>query len=394
MSENKVEILKFGGIAVPKPTESNEKNNDKFVNFGNDNNYPNFLLKLYNESSIHCSIINGKTTYILGDGLKFKDGKAVTVNVNAADTFDELISKVTKDYLIFNAFAIEVVYNAFNAPIEYHHVPIHKVRYNKNKTKFWVSDDWALGIKPITMDRWKPVSTDAITKIFYYDGYFPSVNNVYPIPDYNGNILSIVTDLELKRYNLNNIQNDFSVSSILTFFNGVSNNPEAMTDAFNKIKKSYTGSTGGRFILDFQQQDGKAAEVTNIGANDWDKKYELTAQYVKDDIMQGHQITSPMLFGIKTEGQLGGSTELETAYEIFQNTYVRNKRNELLSAFNNLFSVGDLVKGQLDFAEKALFTAKISETLKEKIYTVNELRKEAGLTPLPDGDSTATKDVC
>ena len=144
--------------------------------------------------------------------------------------------------------------------------------------------------KPILFKRWKANNTDATSTVYFFDGYFPSVNNVYPIPDYNGNILSIVTDLELKRYNLNNIQNDFSVSSILTFFNGVTNNPEAMKDAYDKIKKSYTGSTGARLILDFQQLEGKEAKVTNIGSNDWDKKYELTAQYVKDDIMQGHQI--------------------------------------------------------------------------------------------------------
>lgn len=390
MSENKLEILKFAGIAVPTPYESNEKNNDKYVYYGVDNNYPNFLLKLYNESAIHCSIINSKATYILGDGLKFKDGKNVTVKVNAADSFNELISKATKDYLIFNCFAIEVIYNSLKQPIEYHHVPVNRVRCNKSKTKFWVSENWYEGLKPVQFDRWKANSVDATSKIFFYDGYFPSASNVYPIPDYNGNILSIVTDLELKKYNLNNIQNDFSVSSILTFFNGRSNTPEAMKEAYDTIKKSYSGATGGRFILDFQQAEGKAAEVTNISANDWDKKYELTSKYVKEDIMQGHQVTSPALFGIQAEGQLGASTELEVAYEIFQNTYARNKRNELLSAFNLLFSVGELVKGQLDFAEKPLFSARIPDALKEKVYTVNELRLLIGLKPLVDGDKLLT----
>ena len=384
--ENKLSIVKFAGLAIPLPYEPIDQNNTKYIYHGIDNLYPNFLLKLYEESSIHSSIINSKANYILGDGLKYTNGSDITAKVNAADSFDEFISKVTKDYLIFNCFAVEVIYNVFKQPIEYHHVPVHKVRCNRTKTKFWVSQSWQYHFKPIIYDAWKAVAVDTTSKIFFYDGYFPTINTVYPIPDYNGSIVSLATDIELKKYNLNNIQNDFSVSSILTFFNGRSNSPEAMQEAYDTIKRSYTGSTGGRFILDFQQTEGKAAQVTNIGANDWDKKYELTAQYVKDDILQGHQVTSPMLFGIKTEGQLGGATELETAYEIFQNTYIRNKRNELLSAFNSLFAVSEIIKGQLDFVDKALFNARISETLKEKIYTINELRKEAGLQTLPDGD--------
>src|SRR4051812_4295129 len=115
---NKIEVVKFAGIQVPTAYESIEKSNEKFVYHGTDNLYPNFILKLYNESSIHCSIINSKANYILGDGLKYKDGKDVAVKVNAADSFDELVSKITKDYLIFNCFAVEVIYNALKQPIE------------------------------------------------------------------------------------------------------------------------------------------------------------------------------------------------------------------------------------------------------------------------------------
>lgn len=385
MSEN-VQVLKFDAINIPKPYESTEKNNDKFVQHGTNNNYPNFLLKLYNECPVHASIINGKSNYIIGDGLKYKSGQDVNVKVNAADTFNEFVNKIVKDYLIFNCFAVEVVYNKLKQPIEYHFVPANKVRCNKGKTKFWVSDDWLYNSKPLVFDRWKPYAEDTTTKLFFFDGYNPSTSNVYPTPEYSGSVTSILTDIEVRDFNLNNIKNHFSVSSIITFFRGSGVAEEIKERIVKDLKASYTGAQGKKLIVDFQDPSNPAADVKNISPNDWDKAYELIGKSVKDDIMQSHQITSPLLFGVAIAGQMGGGTEMETAYEIFQNTYVRIKRNELLSAFNVLFSVGELVKGELDFAEKQLFSARISETLKEKIYTINELRSEAGLKPLPNGD--------
>jgi hypothetical protein len=146
-------------------------------------------------------------------------------------------------------------------------------------------------------------------------------------------------------------------------------------------------------IVDFQDPNNPSADIKNISPNDWDKAYDLQNKNVADDIFRGHQVTSPMLFGCKTEGQLGGASEMETAYEIFKNTYVRNKRNELQNAFNMLFTGFGLVKGKVEFLDKALFSAKVSETLKEKIYTINELRKEAGLQPLPNGEKLLTDTV-
>lgn len=51
-----------------------------------------------------------------------------------------------------------------------------------------------------------------------------------------------------------------------------------------------------------------------------------------------------MLFGVKTEGQLGGNTELRTAYEIFINNYAKPKQQNLekvVNFFGNLMGKGN-----------------------------------------------------
>lgn len=384
--EGRIDVLRFDAVKIPQPTESQEKSNDKFVLWGKNNLYPNYLLQLYAESAIHSSIINSKANYIIGDGLQYENGSKLKLKVNASDTFDEFVSKIVKDYLIFNYFAVEVVYNKFLLPIEYHFVPAHKVRTNNDKSKFWVSQNWQLNDKPIIFSRWKNQPDDSLSKIFFFDGYTPTISNVYPQAEYHGSIPSIVLESEIKKFNINNIQNHFSVSSLITFFNGVASE-ELKAKAVNDIRQSYTGVEGKKIMLDFQPSNGKGAEIQSLSPGDWDKAYALIAQSVKEDIMQGHSVTTPMLFGVMTEGKLGGSTELDTGYEIFQNTYVRNKRNELLSALNVLFANSELVNGTLEFAERQLFAGRVSDDIKSKIYTINEVRAEMGLPALPNGDT-------
>lgn len=380
------EVINFEAINLPQPTEDNYRTTNRWVNWGLDNLYPNFLLDLYGNSPIHSSIINSKVSYIIGNGLKTISGEKVSLTVNASDTFPEFISKVIKDYLIFNYFCVEVVYNQFNQALELHHVPAHRVRTNKNKDAFWYCEDWRYSKQPILYKRWQKNNPDSNTKLFFYDGYFPSVYNTYPEPEYKAALKSITTDMAIRDFNLNNIRNHFSVSTIITFFKSANVPEDIQRSILRDLKNSYTGESGNKLIVDFQSADGKAADVKNIAPNEWDKAYLAIKQTSSDDIFIGHEVTSPMLFGVKTEGQLGGASELEVAYEVFKANYITNKRNELVAAFNMLFVTTGFVKGTIQFEDKPLFGNSVSEAMKEKIMTINELRAEVGLASLPDGD--------
>ncbi len=380
-----LQVLKFEKTQIPQPWENLFTNDKSFVYYGVDNNYPNYLIYLYSESPIHASIINAKSTYIIGDGLKSQDGKKLDFKVNAQDGINEFISKITKDYLIFNAFAVEVVYNLFAEPIEYHFIPAQHIRTNKSKTKFWYAEDWTyVGRKNILYDRWTQKNNTSTSKIFYFDGYFPSINRVYPSPEYNGSIKNIVTDIAIRDFNLNNIKNHFSVSSIITFFQNGTVPEDVKREMIKNISESHTGENGKKVIVDFQTAQGKEAQVKQLGVNDWVDAYNALREATSDDIFKGHQVVSPSLFGVKTAGQLGGSQELEVAYNIFKKNYVSGKRAELETALNMLFSGFKLVAGKVEFVDQQLFN-QISDVTREKIMTIDELRKDAGLPALPTG---------
>ena len=67
MSEtSNVLYIKFENHKVP---EFKEVKNKEYIYFGEDNNYPDYLIELYLRCAKHNAIINGKTNYIYGGGL-------------------------------------------------------------------------------------------------------------------------------------------------------------------------------------------------------------------------------------------------------------------------------------------------------------------------------------
>lgn len=393
MSEEKnLHALNFAKD-IPKHVEPYVKGNDTFRPYGKDNLYPYSLLDLYNGSPIHSSIINTKANFIYGAGLLNEENTLISTKVNSVDDLQSFTKKVILDFLLFNYFCVEVIYNIANEPIEYHFVPAHLVRTNNEKDKFWYFEDLKnYRNKYVIYDRYRPNSDNSKSKIFYYEGYRPSANLIYPSPDYEGTIKSIWTDIAIRDFNLNNIKHHFSVSTIITMFLGSNVSEEVKRQILRDIKDCYTGEHGQKVLLDFQNPGGagQAAEVKNISPNDWDKTYEAISRSVVENIYQGHSITNPMLFGVKTEGQLGGATELETSYEIYKANYIIDTRNSLTAALNYLFSDSKTITGKVQFGDKKLFSTQIDSALKEKIYTINELRKEANLPELPDGNRFLT----
>lgn len=386
MQENKnIEAFRFGKVNIPSRIENIPNTDDKYVPDGNNNLYSNYELKLYCECPIHASIVNNKANYIIGKGLRLKGGEQLDIMVNPADSISEFLEKIILDLLIHNRFAVEVIYNVLNKPIEFHHVPVFKTRPNKSKTKFWYSEDWKMGKRPIIYDRYKKASNDSKSKMFYFDLYQPGENSVYPNPEYHQTIKSIETDIAIRDFNLNNIKNHFSASTLITFFMGTNADAQVKQAALDEINNSFTGENGGKVILDFQSPDGKAAEVSNLSPGDWDKAYEIISRHVVDDIIQGHGINSPSLFGIEIPGKLGGTSEQRDSYAIWKDNYVAKKRTQIQSALNMLFAEYETISGPVEFIDKPLPSPMNAET-KEKIMTINELRAEQGLPTIIGGD--------
>ena len=115
----------FASAEVPKFLE---KKNQNIVWFGADNLYPFDLIDLYNDSSTHNAIINGKVGYIVGNGLDSEDlgVKKWLSSANLSEDWTSLMKRISLDYELFNGYAIEVIRTA--AGNQYHHVDFANIR--------------------------------------------------------------------------------------------------------------------------------------------------------------------------------------------------------------------------------------------------------------------------
>ena len=316
----------FLGFADNKMPEFKEVKSKDWILYGEDNKFPQQLLYLYNKSSNHNAIINGKVIYIFGKG--FEQGN---VQVNPmGETYNKVFKKFIHDIEIFGGGRLEVLW-LMGGKAELRHIPFHYLRRAKEKNGYWYSKNWEKYTQPEFRPVFVPDFDDKNKKgaqILAYNEYRPGVEE-YPLPGYFGALNDIETDVEISKYNLSIIKNGMFASKMIVFNNG-----EPTKETKQKIerdfKNKFAGSeNSGNFMLVFNTDPAKAPIINDLSTTDLDKLFDQLNRTTQSEIFSAHLVTSPMLFGIKTEGQLGGRSEIVEAYEIFKNTYINDKQQAI-----------------------------------------------------------------
>jgi hypothetical protein len=338
-----ISFIKFADVKLPMMVEIPGKG---YVQFGEDNLYPNQLLEKLNKSSKHNGIVLGKVNYIIGNGISYKDNSQQELVPNKNETINDLLKKVATDIEIFGGVYLELHYNALGNVGAVYHVPYHKVRTNKDNTQYFIKD-WTQStrVQPEIVAAYNPAVKEG-KQILFYKEYRPGLET-YSYPGYIGALNWIEVDIELSKYHLSTIKNGMFSSKLINFNEGKPS-PEEQQVVETKFKKKFTGSeNAGGIVLSFSDDPAKAPTVLDLSNTDLDKHFDILNKTTEQQIFVGHQITSPILFGIKTEGQLGGRTEMRDSFEIFKTTYVNDKQRSLEALFteiSNLFGMqGEMV---------------------------------------------------
>lgn len=331
---NNIIFLNFADNKLPEFKEVKSKD---WVLFGEDNKYPEHLLYLYNKSSNHNAIVNGKATYILGKG--FSENPVINRNKQKLNTE---LKKFIIDVELFGGSYFEVIWK-MGGGIELSHTPFHYWRKDKDGRGFWYKKDWKnLKGDPVFVPNFD-VNNKVGRQIFSFKEYRPGCDQ-YPLPGYFGSLNDIETDVEISKYNLSVIKNGMFSSKMVVFGNGIPAD-ETKRDIERDFKKKFAGSdNAGNFMLVFKKQGEPSPEVLDLSTTDLDKLFDQLNKTTQAEIFSGHQITSPMLFGIMEPGKLGGRNELQDAYEIFKNTYINDKQQaveEVVSVFAPFLGLKD-----------------------------------------------------
>lgn len=382
--ENKIAFLTFSEMVKPIQEKDKVKG---YIKFGKRNDFPNELVRYFEEHPEHSAIVGAKARYLYGEGLtpinetqkeyfdKLKEG------VNRFETFEQFMEKVSLDCEMFNSFYVQVVTDLAGKPLEYYHLQFSNCRLSEDSSVLYYCDDFSDRTKNIDEFKAYQLGDEAGTYFLKFQYYQPKKNRkeVYVLPEYKGALKEIKSDIDISTFNTNYVMKGFSAGTLVTFFNG-EQTPEAKRQIKDKLTKSLTGvENAGEVVINYADKDGQAAQISALNVDDLDKKFEFISKRYQQKIITGHNVTNPELFGIKQEGQLGTRVSLNDSYELFLNTYTKPRQKVLANFIEELIFLKSGVDVQLEFKELKPIGLDLLSAEAIAVQDRSEVRKLLGL---------------
>lgn len=330
--------------------------NRGWVNWGVRNDYPQKLSELYFNSIVHKSCIDFGVTAIVGDGVDYEkmNLKQTEVVPNYQQTWDEFLRCIALDYLIYGTYAFQIIRNRDGKTFSYYHQPISTVRCSERDedgviTSYWVCKDWTATGKypPIELPRFGFQDDEEIKSgkpyLFVYETYTPDLE-YYTTPKYVGGIKAIMTELDLIRYDLRAVKNNFSANGMLIL--PKLDTEEEQAKMMVELKKSFIGSDNANSLVvtfsNGSEEDMNAARFIKIDKDSNNVNlFSETNERNIDRIVTAHRIPSKALIGMPMDnsGFSNEGTLLETAFNLYNKTVATTNRNAIIQTINKMFAM-------------------------------------------------------
>lgn len=356
-----------------------------YMYYGDDDRFPEDLIDLYKNSSLHHTLIESISQMIAGEGL-YSEDEAFDYSIFTSDLdedLEEIFSSAAKQMKIHGYCYIEVIKKPNKVILNV--IPAEYVR-NGEHGMLKLPSVFYINTNP---DQGKNFNV----KINAFDGrrkqsllYIKrpdTTTRSYSSPDYLGAINDILTDYKAKRHKLNSIENGFMPMQVMTLEAG-NKTKEQKKLMENKLTSKFTGSESeNRVMVVWKSGENNPVQVDAVESVNMVDFFKDLGPEVNEAILIGHRATSPALFGLFLEVKSGlgnNAEELKVAYSIFLETVIKPFQSTLLKGFTKILafsgqnvdlSVAQLNPGVFDVTEEA---EDVTETQDEG----TKMKKEQG----------------
>ena len=386
--EQSIHVIGLSSYTRP---EVSENGRNEWVEYGDENDYFDYLIDRYNGSPTNNAAINGISEMIYGKGLDATDNKEKpTEYAEMKQLFKkDCMKKVCYDYKMMGQAAIQVIYSKDRSKIvQVAHMPIETLRAEKVSNDgeikgYYYSSDWA-NVKP--SDKPKRIPAFGTSKqgieILYIRPYRAGFYYYSPV-DYQGGLQYAELEEEIANYHINNIQNGLAPSMLINFNNGVPDK-EQRDEIERAIYNKFSGSSNaGKFILAFNDSKELAATIEPVQLTDAHQQYQFLSDESMKKVMVSHRIVSPMLVGIKDQTGLGNNAEeLQTASVLMDNTVIRPMQVTILDELEKILEYNNI---DLDIYFKTLQPLEFTDLT--NAITESEIEKETGIKSDSEGSN-------
>lgn len=348
-------VVSMSFIAAERYLETNVVSNEEtvnrgrdFINWGPQNNFPEYLHKLFKGVVTLRTIINGCVDYIAGDRVSGnalqQDGK---MN-RKGDTLRTIVRAAAKDYELYGGFAFNLVRDADGRVVELYNVDMRYLRSNKENTVFFYSEDWSKRwgkAKDVVFSKferdlnWANMEQAAREAHLSTIAYFKNVDSdgdTYPSCLFEAAIKDCEIERMIEEFHLNDLNNGFTSSYMINFLGGIP--PEDVKESIEKdFREKHSGfQNAGRYILNFAVDKDHMSTAQRLESSNFEERYNTLSKRSRQQIYAAFR-ANPNLFGIATESNGFNSEEYESAFKLFNRTMITPVQIMIAEAFQSIY---------------------------------------------------------
>lgn len=319
-----------------------------FIEWGDNNLYPDYLLDLYENVATLKSIIDGCVDYIAGDDvtiLPFRSYGEGIVNTKG-DTIVEQVRDIAKDYEMYGGFALQVIRGKDGKVSEIYYIDLRYLRMNKECNVFYYCEDWkkkgkkGVFVYPKYMsnveEKWLTMTDEERSRHASSIVFVKDIRTkTYPSPRYAASVKSCEIERCVDDFHLNSINNGFFGSLVINFNNGVPTDEQKMAIEEDFLDKFSGHENAGRIAFSWNQSKDNAITMDQMQVTDFGEKYQSLEKSARQRIFTAFK-ANPNLFGIPTDNLGFSSEEYESAFRLFNRTQIRPIQRRIADTYDKI----------------------------------------------------------
>lgn len=378
MNNSDFHILNLSAYQTPQVEENP---NEEWIAFGEDNSFYTEIIDAFLNSPTTGSIIQGITNQIYGKGLNAHNAS------KKPDEFAQMksmfkkkcLQKIAMDLKLLGEAAFQITYKKKRIE-SVMHFNRETLRAEKCDDKgkinaYYYHPKWESYKDFEELTRIPVFGSGAPNEIYIIRKSIPSMHYYSP-PDWSNALNYSKLECEISEYLVNEVQNSFSGTKLVSFSNGVPT-VEKQHMIKNEIMSKLTGANGEKTIISFSDSPETKTTIEDVSVSNAADVYQYIAEECSRKLLLANRITSPLLVGIRDTGNSLGSNaeEIENAHNLFENVVIKPYQELILNAIDDILAVNGIA---LDLFFETLTPIEFVNT--EEIVSKEQQEEEIGDT--------------
>jgi hypothetical protein len=371
MSNSSYQVVTLSDYVSPKLHDEQGK---KWVLWGVNNSFYEHLRNLYLNSTTNNGAINGIVKLCYGDGLTW-------LNTQDKAKAEELVSekdmkRAILQFYIYNKLCLQLEYHMINGSRDTkkgikkaYFFPANQVGIGRKNDDgdvemYYVSENWT----ECNKEKYRPKPVPAYgfgsakdeIELYLYQEQYDGDEYFAPVA-YHGCLQFAECEIEASNYHLNHLINGFAPNCIINMNNGVPDEDTRKRITRDIVNSKAGSKNAGKAFITFNDSSDNAVTIASYDIPDPHEQYQFIDTLAEKKILFAHNVTSPLLLGVRdTSGGLGSNAnEIREAYELMNAMTLQPLRNNFLLGMEPIFlSAG--IATMPEFIQLELFTKEIA----------------------------------